>query len=197
MRYSLAVTVEPAAEPLTLTEVKEALRIDGTDEDTLLTRLIKTARRLVEAQTGITIVSTTYRLRIEGFRGYSGAIELPRTPVTSVSSVIYTDSVGDSTTLDAADYTVSLGDVMKPARIVPAYLGYWPQTRGHIDDVAVTFVAGSASAAAAPPELRDMVWMLVDYMHRRPTSREDSGLTEAMERAWGFLMPTVSRPVLA
>lgn len=196
MRYTLDVVTEPVAEPLSLTEVKTALRIDGSDEDTFLALLISTARRLVEQWTGRALVSTVYRATFQAFPPGTRYFELPRTPVTAIGSIVYTDTNAVATTLDAADYTVALGDAIRPARIVPAYLTWWPQTRGHIDDVAITFTAGYADAASVPAELRSLVWMLADYTYKRPTSREDGNLHRHMESALDLFLPTVSRPVL-
>lgn len=196
MRYTLDTVTEPSAEPLSLQEVKTALRIDGSDEDTFLERLISTARRLVEQWTGRALVSTEYRATYQGFPSGTSYFELPRTPVTAIGSIVYTNTSAASTTLAADQYTVSLGDGMRRARIVPAYLSWWPQTRGHIDDVAITFTAGYADADLVPSELRDLCWMVVDYCYKRPASREDGNLHIHMESALNLFLPTVSRPVL-
>ena len=196
MRYTLETVTEPAEEPLSLSEVKTAIRVDGSDEDAFISRLISTSRRLVEQWTGRALVSTVYRATYQAFPSGTHYFELPRTPVTAVGSIVYTNTSAASTTLSADDYTVSLGDGMRRARIVPAYLDWWPQTRGHIDDVAITFTAGYANAEAVPSELRDLCWMLVDYCYQRPASKEEGSLGRNMEQALNLYLPTVSRPVL-
>jgi uncharacterized phiE125 gp8 family phage protein len=196
VRYTIETVTEPAEEPLSLAEVKTAIRVDGSDEDAFLSRLISTSRRLVEQWTGRALVSTEYRATYQAFPSGTSYYELPRTPVTEVGSIVYANSVGDSTTLDDAEYTVSLGDGMRRARIVPARLAWWPQTYGHIDDVAITFTAGYATADDVPAELRDLCWMLVDYCYQRPASKEEGSLGRNMEAALNLFLPTVSRPVL-
>ncbi len=47
-----AIITPPAAEPLTLAQVKAHLRLDGNADDALLTSLIAAARRYLEATTG-------------------------------------------------------------------------------------------------------------------------------------------------
>ena len=196
MRYTLSVVTEPTEEPLSLDEVKTALRVDGTDEDAFLDRVITSARRMVEQWTGRALVSTVYRATFHAFPSGTGYYELPRTPVTAVGSITYNNADGTSTVLASSGYTVALGDASRRARIVPAYLEWWPQVYGHIDDVAVQFTAGYASAEAVPAELRDLVWMVADYVYKRPTSREDGHLSRNMEAALDLFLPTVARPAL-
>ena len=45
---ALVLTAVPAAEPISLADAKAHLRIDGSDEDALLTALIAAARMFVE-----------------------------------------------------------------------------------------------------------------------------------------------------
>ena len=47
MAYS--VVTPAASEPITLTEAKNFLRVDGTDDDTLITALISAAREMCES----------------------------------------------------------------------------------------------------------------------------------------------------
>ncbi|PZN51615.1 MAG: hypothetical protein DIU65_11005, partial [Proteobacteria bacterium] len=54
-------TVEPAAEPVTLAEVKVHLRIDGTTEDELVAGLVRAARQEVERATGMALIEQSWR----------------------------------------------------------------------------------------------------------------------------------------
>ena len=50
MKYrSLTTLTEPVNEPVTLVEAKAYLRVDTTDEDTLIATLITAARQWVES----------------------------------------------------------------------------------------------------------------------------------------------------
>lgn len=71
----------PTVEPVTLAEAKAHLRIDSTDEDVLVGSLITSAREYVEEQTRLSLVSTRWRYRMEGFPADGGDIELPRRPM--------------------------------------------------------------------------------------------------------------------
>src|SRR4051812_10578846 len=129
MPLSLQKTVEPATEPLTLTEAKLHLRVDATDDDSLITSLITVAREMVETATNRQIVSATWKLSMDcfpsGWSSHSGrliedqgglrysdglrqwqgnVIKLPRSPVASVSSVTYVDPNGATQTLSSSLY---------------------------------------------------------------------------------------------
>lgn len=127
------------AEPIHRTEAKEHLRVDGTDEDTLIDVLISTARQKVESYTRRVLVRQERELKLDGF---PGVITLPRSPLRAVTSIKYLDTNGTETTLASTEYRVD-ADSECP-RIVPAYGKTWPSTRGVINDVTVRYRAGYA-----------------------------------------------------
>lgn len=144
---SLTVITEPSVEPVTLSEAKRNLRVDGTDEDTHITHLITSARLHVEGFQGRHIIQTTVRLTLDGF---SPVIRLPRPAWRSVSSIKYTDSNGAEQTLDSSKYQADL----TTGRIIPAYGESWPTTRWELATVRVEFVSGYADDGASPPDYR-------------------------------------------
>jgi len=68
-----------------LTSVKSFLRIDISDDDSLITRLIKTATTECEAQINKTIIEKTYIYSIYDLK--SKVIHLPFPPVKSITSI--------------------------------------------------------------------------------------------------------------
>jgi len=75
----------PGTEPLTLAEVKEALRIEDEAEDALLLRLIAVARRRCEQATGLSMIAQRWRLTLDRWPGER--VMLPFRPVASVEAV--------------------------------------------------------------------------------------------------------------
>ena len=194
MRYSLSVTTAPTAEPVSLPEAKRQCRIDGSDEDDDLRRLITAARAAVEAMTGRTLVTTTYAMTFDRFPGTSGRIVLPRSPVASVTSVAYRDTSSADTTLDPSVYKLSAGDVFKAGYLVPADGEVWPDTDCDPDAVTVTFSAGTA-ASAVPETVRRQVLLLVGHWWDRPETKGE--LPRGFERAFDTLTALNSVPRLA
>jgi uncharacterized phiE125 gp8 family phage protein len=64
-------TAAPAAEPITLAEAKAWLRVDGTDEDTLITALIAAARTHVENFTRRALITQQFEVSFDAFQGAS------------------------------------------------------------------------------------------------------------------------------
>jgi len=80
---TLFKTVEPAVEPVTLSEVKAHLRIDGTSEDDLLGGLVRAARQDVERSTGLALIDQSWRLVLDRWPA-SGTVPLRIHPVREV-----------------------------------------------------------------------------------------------------------------
>lgn len=148
VRHSLNQTVAPAVEPVSLVEAKRNLRITFAESDDEVLSLIKQAREQVEIDTELQLLNATWELTLDFF---PAEIELRKPPVSSITSVAYSDVNGDEQTLLSTRY--KLDDKSKPARLVPVFNDSWPTTRGEINAVAVTFVAGYGAAASAVPEL--------------------------------------------
>ena len=138
-------------EPVTLDEAKLHLRVDGTDENALISAMISAARESCEDRIEGAIPVTGWKLTLDAF---PDAIRLPRAPIASVESVKYLDADGVQQTLSALDYLVDT--VSTPGYIVPAYGKAWPETRDQINAVEVEYTAGGAAPAHAIK-----AWMLL------------------------------------
>lgn len=64
---ALTQTVAPATEPITLTDVKAHLRLDISDDDTLINGLIQAARAYAEFYTDRQFVTATFQQTFDGF----------------------------------------------------------------------------------------------------------------------------------
>ena len=144
----------------------------STPEEDDIRQMIVTAREYAEEYQWSALMTQTWELRMDRFP--PNEITLPKQPPTSVTSVVYNDIDNTSTTLVAnTDYTVDANSV--PGRIVPAYTKSWPSTRGHINDVTVTFVAGYGAETAVPQRIKHAIKLMVSdwYWNRGP----EGGLT--------------------
>ena len=118
LHVTLARTVAPAIAPITLTEVKDWLRIDSSDEDSILKNLIGAVTAYAETYTRRAFITQTWKMETEDFPrdsdsyvpGYprlSGRdfIRLPRQPVQSISSIKYYDNADTLQTFASSNYT--------------------------------------------------------------------------------------------
>lgn len=154
----------PSAEPITTTEAKQFLRVDHATQDDLIDDLIAAARQRVEADTGRSLITTTWDLSFDAFPD-ERAIVLPRLPLASVTSVTSYDADDTAATLSSSDYLVDTAQ----GRIALNDDADWPtDLRAHNSGV-VRFVAGyGASGANVPQPLRLAVYQLVTHWFEQP-----------------------------
>lgn len=102
---ALAAEVQPlaldVAEPITLQQAKDHLRVVAPDEDAYIQGLIVAAREMAEDQLNRTIVQ---RSRVARFSGWGADLALLKPPVITLDSVSYYDETGGEVELDMGRY---------------------------------------------------------------------------------------------
>jgi len=141
--------IDPAAEPLTLEEVKLHLRVDDDDEDNNISLYIRAAREFTESFLGRALVTQTWMLTLDEFPDEE--IKIPLPPLQSITQIAYDDTSGIERIIDPADYFVD--NQSEPGWVVPAGTLTWPTTIDAINSVRVKFVAGYAPSTDSPPDL--------------------------------------------
>lgn len=157
------VVTPPAAEPVSLAEAKEHLRLETAEDDAYVTTLIQAARQYIEEVCWRGIVTQTLELVLDGFPG-GEAQELPGGHLGTITSVTYTDPDGASQTLATSVYEVDTVSV--PGRVLLAYDESWPSTRSRWDAVRVRYTVGWA-VADVPAPIRQALLLLVAQMYEQ------------------------------
>ena len=141
--------ITAAASPLTLAQLRLHLKLDTTlgvhEDDALIQGLLDSAVEYAQHYTGRSVGSQILELALDAFP--VGAIELKQGPVTSITSVKYTDTASVVQTVDSANYT--LDDYSFQNWVLPAYVYTWPTTLDAANVVKVRYVAGAATVPAA------------------------------------------------
>ncbi len=161
---SITRITDAATEPVTLAEAKAHARVDSSSDDTLIQALITAARQSAEERMQRAILPQIWEKQLDSF---PSGIELPRGPVSSVSSVKYLDVDGVLQTLDPQDY--QLDNVSEfVGWVVPSVDVDWPETHETINAVRVRYVAGWADADAVPGPIKAWILAMVAalYEHR-------------------------------
>lgn len=174
-----------ATYPVSLTEVKAHLYIDGSDSDTRLTALIQAATIRCEEFCERAFAPQTRELVMSGFPCWT--IDLPYPPVTSITSVKYRDSDDAEQTLSTNDYRSLLPT---EARAFLEPVEHWPDTYCRSDAVKVRFVTG-----ACPTPVKHAILLQVGSwnLHREDettvqTKQLAHGVKYLLEpyRVWGY-----------
>lgn len=147
---ALILITAPVADPISLTETKAHLRVDNTDEDTLISGLIAAATAHLDGKDGMLgrcLVPQTWELVLDAFP--SDGIEIPLPPLISITSVTYVDTAGVTQTVSSDDYEVDTAN--EPGWVMPSDAG-WPSTMDTINAVKIRFRAGyEGDEDASPP----------------------------------------------
>lgn len=154
----LIQTVAPKAEPITVFEATEHLRISDDDwQSGLLTVYIQAAREHIETETHRQLCAATWELTLDAFPASGGEILLPRPPLSSVTSIEYVDVDGTDQAWDVDEYDEDTTSLI--GRITEAYGCSWPTARSQANAVTVTFVAGYGTPEKVPAALKAAVLM--------------------------------------
>lgn len=177
----LELVTAPTIEPLTLAEAKVHLRVTGTDEDALITRLISAARRQIEAIIRRKLITQHWRVYFDAFPGQcwvssryrnvraDGFVLPDVAPVSAVDSVKYIDADGVLQTLATSVYQLV---AETPARVVLAYNQVWPEARGDADGVRIEVTSGYGAAGSDVPSdiLAAMLLLVGHWFENREAS---------------------------
>lgn len=160
MAWSLSISVEPSAEPISLAEAKDHLRITDSNEDSLIAVYITAARLYAEAYTKRQLVTATWLLKLDRFPTHEIRVPLP--PLSSVTSVAYVDENGSPQTWGSSLYQTDLKS--EPGRIKPIEGGTFPSTQSDTyATVTVTFVAGYGDDDAVPQRFKHAIKLMVSH----------------------------------
>lgn len=163
----LTIVTDVASEPLTVSEVKDYIRVDDNIDDTVITNMIKSARIWVENYTNRSLLNRTLKYSIdyideidqnlwEGWRTGPDMslrqrfIQLPRPPVVSVTSIKSYADDDTETTFNSSKYYVD--NAREPARIVLRNGETWPTALRVANAIEVTYVSGYGVNRSDVPE---------------------------------------------
>jgi len=134
----------PTAEPISLTEAKLHLRVDHTDDDALITSLIKTAREYCERFQRRTYMATAYQMKLDTWQD---VLRLPLPPLWRISSITYVDSAGDVQTLGTTVYEIDTH--AEPGEVRLDYNQSWPAHRSDHHAITVNYTCGYSTTFTA------------------------------------------------
>lgn len=166
-RRHIEVTTAPTVEPVTLTEAKAWLKLDTSDDDSLITDLIKGARQAAEDFTRRAFITQTvtltldlqpsnlnnalgegmYELPVSELYGtLPNSIELPRQPIQAINSVTTYALDNTSSVFANSNY------ILANSRLSLNFGVIWPVGLRRTNACVISCKCGYGDTAASVPE---------------------------------------------
>lgn len=193
MLTTLTVVTLPAVEPVSLDQARTHCRIDTGSDDELLASYLTAARAMAEQLLGRVLITQTLLWTVmpenpvwPSMHFLRDPLELPRSPVQSISSVTVRDTYGNVTTIAAGSLPVvppaELLGYKADLSVQPAQLVIGPGTiltdgrnlrQANLDHVQVQFVAGyGTDGSTVPQPIRTAILLITAFLYE---NRGDAG----------------------
>ena len=146
MKNPYVITSGPSSEPVSTAEMKTFLRVDFTDDDTLIGTYIEAARKAVEIECGLAFMTQTRKLTLRDFpTSVENKIFLPGYPVQSITHIKYYDINGTQQTWSSSEYQLINEE---SDWVALKYDQDWPDHRSNHDPIEITYVCGHSSSSS-------------------------------------------------
>lgn len=99
----LSLVTDASIEPVSLADMKEFMKVDLSDENDIITSMIKSARISIENYCGIGLITKTYDYY---FDEASDVIKIPLPPLQSVTTFVYNNTSYSETEISSSNYKV-------------------------------------------------------------------------------------------
>lgn len=200
------IVTAPSGDVVTLSDLKSHLKYESSDQDDYIESLRDVAVDAIERDLRCQLLTATWDVYFDQFPfvstftgvDYGSDYGIPRglehrtswlsirkAPVSSITSIVYTDVDGTSRTLSTDIYT--LNNKRTPARVTLKHLKSWPSTRAIEQAVRVRFVAGYGTAADVPAAIKHAIKLKVDGLFNGIEDRLQKPINDLLEPyRWGL-----------
>lgn len=134
----LTLVSSPSTEPVSLDDAKNYLRVDGTDDNALISTLIKAVRYTAEQYLRSSFITQTWKLSLDKYA--PSVCRLPMGPLQSITSVKSITRDGTETTLSSSLYFLKANNDFIEFETPPV---------GH--RIEITYVTGYGDSASDVP----------------------------------------------
>jgi uncharacterized phiE125 gp8 family phage protein len=153
---------KPLVEPLSLTDAKNWLRVDHGDDDVMIANLITSAREMVEARTGRSLIAQTWRVTLDAWPDGS-RVALPLLPVMTIAAVRVINASGTAVVLAPSAYALET-QRDPPVLQVLAPIAPGKERNGIELDVIVGY---GPAASDCPESLRQAMRLILSVAYAR------------------------------
>lgn len=150
---------------LTTAETKTFLKVDVSDDDTLIDNLITAATLSCEEYTNRFFMQRTL---LQYSPNWKGIKNLFKSPVGSVTHIKYYDNSDSLQTLSTDIY--SLNNVLMPSKIELKDSQDFPSVADRWDAIEVKYVVGESATADVPQAIKEAVLLTVGHWYQNRQS---------------------------
>jgi len=179
------LVTKPLSEPVTLSEVKTALAIDGNADDSFIADLIDEAREEIEEITGLALITQEWRLSLDHWpsgrgewwdgtrqmaiselfaRGPKSWVVLPRYPLQSIDQVRVFGIDGTPEVVNVAD-VFDVDVYQRPGRMALKFGQTWPIALRDTNAIEIEYTAGFGTSGDVPTPIRRAIRQMACYMY--------------------------------
>lgn len=177
-------TTAPGVEPITVDEVKDLARIDGTEEDIFLQGAIKAIREAMEKYLGRALIEQTIKMTMDHWP--NNPVKLPMPPLISVTQIVTLDEDDAETVYSSSSYYTNT--IATPGEIIIKFGDTPPiNTDRYHSGFRVDYKAGYGTAGADVPQpIREAmkIWCTVYYETRTLTEKPPSQVISILENMY-------------
>jgi len=203
----IKVVTDWTASAVATSDQKSFMRVDFSDDDSLIAELIKASQNVIQTYLNRAITTQTLELYLDRLPFYndlklqegiytapdieynSNYIVLPRPPVASVTHVKYFDDSDTESTFSSSKYYVDL--ISEQARVVLRTGESWPtvtETR-NANAYVVRYVAGYGGASDVPPPIVQAIKLLTTHLYENREAVTSLGVNTIPYTIGALLQP--------
>ncbi|MEP2707182.1 MAG: head-tail connector protein [Roseibium sp.] len=182
---------DAAAEPVTVAEMRDHLRLSGTEEDTALAGFLKAARTHIEQATRRALISQSWRLYLDTWP-IGRLVRFPVSPVLSVDQVTVYDFDGAPGILTSDDWRLDRST--QPERLKIKLGAGLPASQMMAAEVDFTAGYGVVSSDV-PEDFRQAIRLLAGHWFENREAGTDLA-TASLPHGLDRLLSTARIPLL-
>ena len=187
---NLTQLMSPAQKPLSLTVVREHLRVVDAGEDALIEGLIDAATSHLDGRHGIlgrALITQGWELKLKCWPSDDG-MKLPFPPLQAIEHVKYINEAGVEQLMPSSDYSVEPGEFVSILRLAPEKK--WPVLGASNWPVRISFRCGFGDVPDdIPKAIRQAMLLLIGHWYENRSEVEACELSQVPMASTALLSP--------